>query len=432
MPHPRNPPLNPTAGSDVRPDHRHSNHSVGKIFLHDLIPGIKDGLLPVQRRNLYALSEIGLCATKPPNTFDRIAAILGVDVEQNSDEEYDFFEGLLCMARPWVARYPLLATEGDTEYPGHTPSEYGPILCRLTPLGQAMFDDLHPDIVSFVHGHGGRAPGPAFLPAQLPMLLLNGTLRSEASIDEDAEGDADSAASNRPDSECLPHNLGEVVDAVCAVISNPGVSIDEIAQIIIGPDFPTGGSVLADDGLRSYLRTGCGRLTVRGRIEVRGREIIVVEVSFGVETGYFVGDLCEKMCNGGIVGARDIRDLSYGKAPRAAIVMSLKPDVTAASVISQLYEKTLLTTHIDVEMRCMVDGAPRVMNIKRLIDAFISYRCQVVSLRSARRVRRMDTPEEHLRNLPKSGADVVRVVKEELLALRGVYETKRRTDIVAV
>jgi DNA gyrase subunit A len=110
----------------------------------------------------------------------------------------------------------------------------------------------------------------------------------------------------------------------------------------------------------------------------------------------------------------------------------LKPDVTAASVISQLYEKTLLTTHIDVEMRCMVDGAPRVMNIKRLIDAFISYRCQVVSLRSARRVRRMDTPEEHLRNLPKSGADVVRVVKEELLALRGVYETKRRTDIVAV
>jgi len=336
--------------------------------LHDA----RDGLKPVQRRILYAMLREGLVHNRP---FDKCAGVVG-EVLKNYHPHGDasVYDTLVRLAQTWVMRYPLIDPQGNFgSVDGDPPAAYRYTECRLNAAAEELLKDIEEDTVDFAPNYKESTTEPTVLPAALPNLLMNGST-----------GIAVGMATNIP-----PHNLSEIIDAACAILDRPSISVDELCGIVQGPDFPTGGVISGREAILSYLKTGKGIVRIRGKAhseEMKGgmEQIVITEIPYNVNRANLVTRIAELVGEKQLDGIRDLRDESD---ENTRIVVELKRGEQAKVVINQLFQKTALESSFGVTLLALDRKRPKQMNIKELIECYIEHRRDVVTRRTKFRLR---------------------------------------------
>ncbi len=345
------------------------------VIVGRALPDVRDGLKPVHRRILYAQHEANNVWNRPYVKCARIVGdVLGKYHPHGDAATYD---ALVRMAQDFSMRYPLTDGQGNFgSIDGDPPAAYRYTECRMTQLASEMLADIEKETVDFVPNYDGREREPVVLPARIPNLLINGTA-----------GIAVGMATSIP-----PHNLTEVVNACLAYIANPDISIEELMQHIPGPDFPTAGIIHGIEGIREGYRSGRGRAVVRARANVEtdekhGRQaIIVTELPYQVNKARLLEHIGELVREGGLEGIAELRDESDKSGMR--MVIELKRGENAEVILNNLYEHTALQSVIGINMVALLDGQPRLLNLKELIEAFVRHRREVVTRRSIHDLRK--------------------------------------------
>ncbi len=332
------------------------------------LPDVRDGLKPVHRRILYSMSELGLQPDKP---FRKSARIVG-DVlgKYHPHGDTAVYDAMVRLAQPFNTRYLLVEGHGNfgsVDGDGAAAMRYTE--ARLSKMATEMMADIDKDTVEFVPNFDETLQQPAVLPSRFPNLLVNGS-----------GGIAVGMATNIP-----PHNLGEVTDALCAMIDNPDITVDDLMQFIPGPDFPTGGIIMGRMGVAEAYRTGRGRIVVRAKSEIeqmsanRSR-IIVTEIPYQVNKARLVERIAELVKEKKIEGISDLRDETDREGTR--IVIELKRDVNAQVVLNNLYKHTALQDTFGAIMLALVDGEPRILNLKDMLYYYLEHQKDVVTRRT--------------------------------------------------
>ncbi len=342
------------------------------VIISRALPDARDGLKPVQRRVLYAMLREGLLHNR---AFDKCAGVVG-EVLKNYHPHGDssVYDTLVRMAQPWVMRYPLIDPQGNFgSVDGDPPAAYRYTEARLNAIAEDLLRDIEEDTVDFVPNYKESTTEPTVLPSALPNLLMNGST-----------GIAVGMTTNIP-----PHNLDEIIDATVAIIDNPRISIDEICNIVKGPDYPTGGIISGRDGILSYLKTGKGIVRTRGKAhteELKGgmEQIVITEIPYNVNRNTLVTRIAELVGEKEIDGIRDLRDESD---ENTRIVIELKRGEQAKVVINQLFQKTALESSFGVTLLALDKKRPKQMNIKELIECYIEHRRDVVTRRTKYRLK---------------------------------------------
>lgn len=337
------------------------------VIISRALPDARDGLKPVQRRILYAMLREGLLHNR---SFDKCAGVVG-EVLKNYHPHGDssVYDTLVRMAQTWVMRYPLIDPQGNFgSVDGDPPAAYRYTECRLNAIAEDLLKDIEEDTVDFVPNYKESTTEPTVLPSALPNLLMNGST-----------GIAVGMTTNIP-----PHNLDEIIDATCAIIDKPSISVDELCSIIKGPDFPTGGVISGREGILSYLKTGKGIVRTRGKAhteELKGgmEQIVITEIPYNVNRNTLVTRIAELVGEKEIDGIRDLRDESD---ENTRIVIELKRGEQAKVVINQLFQKTALESSFGVTLLALDKKRPKQMNIKELIECYIEHRRDVVTRRT--------------------------------------------------
>jgi DNA gyrase subunit A len=343
------------------------------VIISRALPDARDGLKPVQRRILYAMLREGLLHNRP---FDKCAGVVG-EVLKNYHPHGDssVYDTLVRMAQPWVMRYPLIDPQGNFgSVDGDPPAAYRYTEARLNEIAEELLKDIEEDTVDFAPNYKESTTEPTVLPAALPNLLMNGST-----------GIAVGMTTNIP-----PHNLDEIIDATCAIIDKPSISVDELCTIVKGPDFPTGGIISGREGILSYLKTGKGIVRTRGKAhteEVKGgmEQIVITEIPYNVNRNTLVTRIAELVGEKEIDGIRDLRDESD---ENTRIVIELKRGEQAKVVINQLFQKTALESSFGVTLLALDKKRPKQMNIKELIECYIEHRRDVVTRRTKYRLEK--------------------------------------------
>jgi DNA gyrase subunit A len=338
------------------------------VIVARALPDVRDGLKPVHRRILFASQEGGFVAGRP---YRKSAKIVG-DVMGNYHPHGDsaIYDALARMTQDWSLRVPLIDGQGNFgSMDPDPPASMRYTEARLNKVANALLDDLDKDTVDFQPNYDGSREEPQVLPARFPNLLVNG-----------AGGIAVGMATNIP-----PHNLGEVIKACLAYIDNPGISVDELIEIIPAPDFPTGPLILGQGGARAAYRDGKGSIMQRSRHEIeegRGdrRSIVLTSIPFQVGKSGLVEKIAEAAKDKRIEGVSDIRDESSRKGVR--IVIDLKRDATPDVVLNQLWRHTPAQSSFPANMLAIRGGRPEVLNLRDFIEAFIRFREEVITRRT--------------------------------------------------
>ena len=338
------------------------------VIVARALPDARDGLKPVHRRILYSMHENG---HTPDRKHVKSARIVGdVMGKYHPHGDQAIYDALVRMAQDFSMRLLLVDGQGNFgSVDGDPPAAMRYTESRLARPAMSLLDDIDKDTVDFQPNYDGSEKEPVVLPARFPNLLVNG-----------AGGIAVGMATNIP-----PHNLGEVVDACLALIDNPALSIDDLIQIIPGPDFPTGGIILGHQGIRAAYHLGRGSIIMRGKVEIetlRGdREAIVVsEIPYQVNKAAMVEKIGELWRDKKIEGISALRDESDRQGYR--VVVELKRDAMADVVLNQLYRYTPLQSTFGANMVALDGGRPQVMNLKDLLASFVSFREEVISRRT--------------------------------------------------
>ncbi len=342
------------------------------VIISRALPDARDGLKPVQRRVLYAMLREGLLHNRP---FDKCAGVVG-EVLKNYHPHGDssVYDTLVRMAQPWVMRYPLIDPQGNFgSVDGDPPAAYRYTEARLNAVAEDLLKDIEEDTVDFVPNYKESTTEPTVLPSALPNLLMNGST-----------GIAVGMTTNIP-----PHNLDEIIEATCAIIDNPRISVDDLCNIVKGPDYPTGGIISGREGILSYLKTGKGIVRTRGKAhteELKGgmEQIVITEIPYNVNRNTLVLRIAELVGEKEIDGIRDLRDESD---ENTRIVIELKRGEQAKVVINQLFQKTALESSFGVTLLALDKKRPKQMNIKELIECYIEHRRDVVTRRTKFRLR---------------------------------------------
>jgi len=338
------------------------------VIVSRALPDARDGLKPVHRRILYSMNESGYT---PDKKHKKSAGIVG-DVMGNYHPHGDqaIYDALVRLAQDFSMRAPLVDGQGNFgSVDGDPPAAMRYTESRLTKIALHLLDDIDRDTVDFQDNYDGSHKEPTVLPAKFPNLLVNG-----------AGGIAVGMATNIP-----PHNLGEVIDACVALIDNPALSIDELINIIPGPDFPTGGIILGRQGIRSAYHLGRGSIVMRGKVTIdtirKDREAIIIsEIPYQVNKASMVERIADLVKEKKIEGIGDLRDESDRDGYR--VVIELKRDAMADVVLNQLYRFTPLQTSFGANMVALDGGRPQTMNLKDLLTIFVAFREQVVTRRT--------------------------------------------------
>lgn len=337
------------------------------VIISRALPDARDGLKPVQRRILYSMLRQGLVHTRG---YDKCAAVVGeVLGKYHPHGDASVYDTLVRMAQNWVMRVPLVDPQGNFgSIDGDPPAAYRYTECRLTAAAEDLIRQLDEDTVDFVPNYKEDTTEPSVLPSALPSLLMNGST-----------GIAVGMTTNIP-----PHNLGELIDAACAVIDNPNLSIDEIAAIIKGPDFPTGGSILGLEGVDKYIRTGRGVVRIRGTLHTeelkQGKEqIVITEIPYTVNRANLVTRIADLVHNKVIEGISDLRDESD---ENTRIVIELKRGEIPRVIVNKLFKHTPLESSFGVILLALVDRRPKEMNMKEMLEVYIEHRREVVRRRT--------------------------------------------------
>ena len=367
-------PGEPPAPSDVRPvsildemKRSYLDYAMS-VIVSRALPDARDGLKPVHRRILYSMYEQG---HTPDKKYVKSARVVGdVIGKYHPHGDQSIYDAMVRMAQDFSMRVPLIDGQGNFgSVDGDPPAAYRYTEARLTRSALAVLADIDKDTVDFQSNYDNTEEEPSVLPAKFPNLLVNG-----------AGGIAVGMATNIP-----PHNLGEVIDACVALIDNPGLSIDELINIVPGPDFPTGGIILGRQGIRSAYHLGRGSIVMRGkvRIEAFGKDreaIIISEIPYQVNKATMVERISELHREKKIEGIAALRDESDREGYR--VVVEVKRDTMADVVLNQLYRFTPLQTNFAANMLALDGGRPQTMNLKDLLTIFIAFREQVVTRRT--------------------------------------------------
>ena len=344
------------------------NYSMS-VIVSRALPDVRDGLKPVHRRILYAMNELGLV---PGRGYKKSATVVG-DVlgKYHPHGDSSVYDALVRMVQQFSLRYPLVDGQGNFgSVDGDSAAAYRYTEARLTRIAMTMLEDIDRNTVDFQPNFDDRLQEPTVLPSKIPNLLVNGS-----------SGIAVGMATNIP-----PHNLREVVKAVQLLVDNPEATIGELRKAIKGPDFPTGAYIYGREGIKEAYETGRGRVIMRARAQIEEKEtsgrsqIVVTEIPYQVNKENLVKSIAELASEKKIEGIVNINDESDKEGMR--IVIELKRDSIPNVVLNQLYKHTQMQTTFGVIMLALTNGAPKVMNLKELIQHFIDHRHKVIVRRT--------------------------------------------------
>src|SRR6266545_4629080 len=437
------------------------------VIVARALPDVRDGLKPVHRRVLYAMHEAGLQPTRARLKCARVVGDVMGSYHPHGDQS--IYDTLVRLAQPFSMRYPLVDGQGNFgNIDGYPAAAMRYTECRLARLATEMLRDIDADTVDFAPNYDESRREPSVLPSRLPNLLLNGSA-----------GIAVGMATNIP-----PHNLGEVVDAIVALIDEPTIDVDRLTKHVMGPDFPSGGIILGREGIREAYRSGRGRIVQRARThieELRGGRtaIIVSELPYGVKKGGDEGVIKKiaDLVNDKVVPeVHDVKDLSDKSGMR--IQIELKRDAVPQVIQNKLFKHTSLQTTFGYNAVALVDGVPRTLPLRDLLQHYLDFQREVVTRRLKFELRKAEArahvlegyvtaldnldavislirasadPDEaragliedeyadlqeriaELRAILGDEARIDALIREELLELKQVYGKRddRRTEIVA-
>ena len=338
------------------------------VIVSRAIPDVRDGLKPVHRRILYGMNELSVY----PNTAHKKSARIVGEVMGKYHPHGDsaIYESMVRMAQDFSYRYPLVDGHGNFgSIDGDSPAAMRYTEARMSKAAMELLRDLDKNTVDFADNYDGTEQEPTVLPCKFPNLLVNG-----------ASGIAVGMATNIP-----PHNLGEVIDAILAIMKNPDITIEGIMGYIKGPDFPTGGCIMGISQVRKAYMTGTGTIAVRAKAEIKttdgGRpEIIVSEIPYGINKARILERIAETVKDKIIDGITDLRDISNRDGIK--IVIELRKDANPNVILNNLYKHTQLQSTFGINMLALHKGQPKVMNIKEMLNYYIEHQIEVVTRRT--------------------------------------------------
>jgi DNA gyrase subunit A len=339
------------------------------VIVSRALPDVRDGLKPVHRRILYAMKESGYDYNKPYRKSARIVGDVMGKYHPHGDSA--IYDSMVRMAQEFSMRLPLIDGQGNFgSMDGDPPAAMRYTEARMNKTAHALIADIDRDTVDFKANYDDTTVEPTVLPAQYPNILVNG-----------AGGIAVGMATNIP-----PHNLGELIDACCALIDDPSLTIDDlIEKYVFGPDFPTGGIILGQTGLRSAFHTGRGSVIMRGKTEIEEvrkdrMAIIITEVPYQVNKARMIESMAHLVRDKKIEGISDLRDESDRQGVR--VVVEIKKGHHPEIVLNQLFKFTALQTSFGVNMLALNQGRPELLNLKQILEAFLVFREEVITRRT--------------------------------------------------
>ncbi len=339
------------------------------VIVSRALPDVRDGLKPVQRRILYAMHDQGM---RPGSSYKKCARLVG-DVlgKYHPHGDSPVYEALVRMAQPFSMREPLVDGQGNFgSVDGDPPAAMRYTECKLAAITEYMLGDIDRETVDWQENFDQSLKEPSVLPARLPNLLVNG-----------ASGIAVGMATNIP-----PHNVAEVCDAVVALVRNPNSTVEELMQHVKGPDFPTGAHIWGSEGIRNAYATGRGRIVVQATGEIEDvprqdrKRIVFTEIPFQVNKSTLIQRIAELIKTRRVEGVSEVRDESDRRGMR--IVLELRRSASPAIVMNNLYKHTTLRSSFSVNMIGLVKGAPRVLNLRQVLQYYIEFREEVIRRRA--------------------------------------------------
>ena len=338
------------------------------VIVQRALPDVRDGLKPVHRRILYAMQEAGMASNKPYKKSARIVGeVLGKYHPHGDTAVYD---AIVRLAQDFSTRYLMVDGHGNFgSVDGDSAAAMRYTEVRMTKIAEVMLEDIEKETVDFVPNYDESLKEPSVLPSKVPALLINGSA-----------GIAVGMATNIP-----PHNLGEVVDGLVMLIDNHDVEIPQLMTAIKGPDFPTGAIILGTEGIKNAYNTGRGIVKIRARAEIepmqKGKHRIVVsEIPYQVNKARLIESIAQLVKDGVIEGITDLRDESDRRGMR--VVIELKSDAVPDVVLNQLYKHTQLQTSFGIIMLALVNGHPRVLNLKQILNYYLDHQKDVITRRT--------------------------------------------------
>ncbi|HNM32422.1 MAG TPA: DNA gyrase subunit A, partial [Chitinophagales bacterium] len=346
------------------------------VIVSRALPDVRDGLKPVHRRVLFGMSELGMTSTKPYKKSARIVGeVLG---KYHPHGDSSVYMAMVRMAQEWSMRYTLIDGQGNFgSIDGDPPAAMRYTEARLKKISEDMLEDLHKETVDFQLNFDDSLEEPTVLPTRIPQLLVNG-----------GSGIAVGMATNM-----LPHNLSEVIDGIIAYIDDREITIDDLMKFVKAPDFPTGGIIYGYEGVKDAMRTGRGKIRVRGKARIEenkeGRtQIIITEVPYQVEPKMIITRAADLVNEKKLEGIAEIRDESDREGLR--VVFDLKRDAIPNVVLNNLYQYTPLQTSFGVNNIALVHGRPEILNLKDIIRHFVDFRHEVVTRRTQFELRKAE------------------------------------------
>src|SRR5213595_484369 len=353
------------------------------VIVSRALPDVRDGLKPVHRRVLYAMHEAGLQPNRPTRKSARVVGDVMGNYHPHGDSA--IYDALVRLAQPFSMRYPLIDGQGYFgSVDGDPAGDMRYTECRPSRMATELLRDIDADTVDFEPNYDESRRQPTVLPARFPNLLVNGS-----------SGIAVGMATNIP-----PHNLGEVVDAIIAMIEDPGIDVERLSQHIKGPDFPTGGSIVGRGGIRDAYRSGRGRITVRGRAHIeqlRGGKsaIIITELPYGVRKAG-EGGVIEKIAD--LVKAQTLTEVpmsdealqDHSDKEGMRIYVELKRDAVPQVALNKVFKLTPLQTTFGYNAVALVDGVPKTLSLLELVRYYLDYQREIVTRRSKYELRQAE------------------------------------------
>ncbi|HEY8362885.1 MAG TPA: DNA gyrase subunit A [Tissierellaceae bacterium] len=393
------------------------------VIMSRALPDVRDGLKPVHRRIIYAMDELGM---QPDKQYRKSARLVG-DVlgKYHPHGDSSVYDAMVRLAQDFNIRYPLVDGHGNFgSIDGDEPAAMRYTEARMTWLATEMLRDIDKDTIDFRPNFDETLKEPVVLPSRFPNLLVNGS-----------SGIAVGMATNIP-----PHNLRESIDAIVMLIDNPNASIEDLMTVLKGPDFPTGAYIMGKEGIRTAYKTGRGKITVRAVAEIeetkKGRyRIVVTEIPYQVNKAALVEKIAELVRDKKIEGISDLRDESDREGLR--IVIEIKKDANPNVVLNNLYKHTQLQITYGIIMLALVDGEPKVLNLKKLITHYIEHQKVVITRRTRYELRKAEERAHIIEGL-KIALDnideVIRIIrssKTEAMAKESLMNNFGLSDIQA-
>lgn len=377
------------------------------VIVARALPDVRDGLKPVHRRILYAMHDLGMHSDK---AYKKSARIVGEVIgKYHPHGDSAVYETMVRMAQDFNYRYMLVDGHGNFgSIDGDSAAAMRYTEARMSKISMELLRDINKDTIDYQDNYDGSEREPVVLPSRFPNLLVNGT-----------SGIAVGMATNIP-----PHQLGEVIDGVLAVSKDPEISIPELMEIIPGPDFPTGGMILGRSGIRKAYETGRGSITVRAKVEIEqksnGKEVIIVnEIPYQVNKARLIEKIADLVREKKIDGITDLRDESDRDGLR--IVIEVRKDANANVLLNNLYKQTALQTSFGINTLALVDGQPKVLNLKQCLVYYLDHQRVIIRRRTEFELRKAEARAHILEGL--------RIALDNLDAIISLIRGSRTTDI---